>query len=65
MIKKEMQSKGAMVKTTKARGSTEEECGDRRGEIANEVMDIESQKSNIIFYQLDEDSQSSYLTQEI
>ena len=47
-----------------AEGTTEEEGGDRRGKIANEPMDIESRKNNIIICWVHEDPQSSYLTQD-
>ena len=63
MIKEEIQSNGTATEVATAQGSTEEE-GDRRGEIANEIMDIESRKNNIIIYRIDESPQSSYVTQE-
>ena len=63
MIKEEIQAVGTTT-VRPAEGNTEEEDGDRRGEIANEVMDIESRKNNIIIYRVAEDPQSSYLTQD-
>ena len=63
MIKEEIQAVGSTT-VRPAEGNTEEEDGDRRGEIANEVMDIESRKNNIIIYRVAEDPQSSYLTQD-
>ena len=64
MIKEEIQSNGTAAEVATAQGSTEEEEGDRRGEIANEIMDIESRKNNIIIYRIDESPESSYVTQE-
>ena len=63
MIKEEIQAVGTTT-VRPAEGNTGEEDGDRQGEIANEVMDIESRKNNIIIYRVAEDPQSSYLTQD-